>query len=337
VLCGVLSVWWFHGGRPWKTHVHSGRGLKVDGDELKWAETTFGVFLKGAIPKLEESKYHATNWINNLAEGDCKAWASAFAEKGTFSFNIPSSQQQLATRGQVLKYCKENLSHIKGMRLRWDFPDMARLSGVAQVEVFSQPIKNEPVQKSRWALYASVVNSQITKLNMFSEARKGDPLPAAIDAAVQANIKRLNKRDCGGFESALPSSKTETWSMQSLPDGSSKGMELDEKPRDKILGKCRQEVKNGWKLVDFQYSYVDGIFSSANGRTFIVFFHNERMYKGIADVTDDPEALMIQLTDDPLPSIHELHFSNVEGVHLSEEWGWKYGWESRQQRWHWWR
>jgi len=314
------------------------RGL-ANGDEVQWAEATFGLFLKSAVPKLEKANFDVHNFLNMLPQGKCNEWAGYFAERGVFSLNLPHLQGEFATRGEVRDaFCRDTGSSIRAIRLVWHFPDAERFAGVALFDVFRQ--NGGSVEKARWAQFAKLTKDpktgspQIGEYRLYVESSDEGQLKDAVDTAVQANLRRLNGHDCSGFESALPAAGTENWVMQSLPDGSGKKDELDGKPRDQLLAKCKRDTAGAWKNmnIDFQYASIEGVFPSARDREVIVFFHKENRYKGVIDVTDDPEALLIKLTGDEPPRVHTLYFFVLEGVHIVEEWGWRYGWASHHLR-----
>jgi len=190
------------------------------------------------------------------------------------------------------------------------------------------------MEKVRWAQYAKHDKGmRIKEFRLYEETpiRTGETLDGGnlrqklTAAVVQANLKRLNRHDCSGFEAALPAGK-ETWIIQAPPDGTHRKDELDETPREKILQKCRKDINDEWSGLDFEHSYVEAQFNSAHGPegSAIVFFHKERRWKGIIDVTDDPEAFVVKLTGEP-SAVHELHFYELEAVHLCKDWSWKYG------------
>jgi len=326
--------------RQYRILGHAPIGLKLrglqNGDELKWAEDTFGVFLQKAVPTLEKANFDCHNFLNMLPEGQCSEWAAMFAEKGVYSFNLPHLQGEFTTRKEVQdSFCKDTGSQIKAIRLVWHFPDAERLSGVALFEVFTQASQSSRVEKVRWAQFAHLTTegggTHIKEFRLYVEAPDDGPLKDAVDSIVQANMRRLNNHDCSGFEAALPAG-SENWVLQSLPLGSGKKDELDEKPRDQIIAKCRKDTEGDWKNIDLQYSSIKGIFPSMYDREVLIFFHKEKRYKGVIDVTDDPEALIVKLTKDMPPKVHTLYFFNIEGVHLVQEWGWKYGWASHHAR-----
>jgi len=308
------------------------RGLD-NGDELRWAEDTFGVFLKTAVPALEKANFDAHNFLNLLPQGRCDEWARCFAETGVFSFNLPHLQGEFTTRDELRDaFCRETGAQIRAVRLVWHFPDTERLSGVALFEVFRRAGgADSRVEKARWAQFTRLSRASpggralISEYRLYIESSEEGQLKEAVDKVVQANLRRLNGHDCSGFEAALPSIGTETWVLQSLPLGSGKKDELDEKPRDQLLAKCRRDTEGDWKNIDFQYASIDGLFPSARDREVLVFFHKEKRYKGVIDVTDDPEALLIKLNGQETPQVHSVYFFHLEGVHLVEEWGWRYG------------
>mmetsp|Transcript_77254 Transcript_77254/g.226559 ORF Transcript_77254/g.226559 Transcript_77254/m.226559 type:complete len:400 (+) Transcript_77254:38-1237(+) len=312
------------------------RGLE-NGDELKWAEDTFGVFLKAAIPALEGANAETHNFLNMLSQGRCEDWAKTFAEKGVFSFNLPHLQGEFTKQKEVRDaFCRDTGSQIRATRLVWNFPDAERLSGLALYEVFRRSSPEARAEKARWAQFARLTKEggqlRISEFRLYMESPEQGQLKDAVDGVVQAKLRQLNGHDCAGFEAALPSAGTETWVVQSLPTGSGKKDELDEKPRDQLLAKCKRDTAGDWKSIDFQYASIEGVFTSARDREAMVFFHKEKRYKGVIDMTDDPEAILVKLTGDGVPQVHSLYFFYLEGVHLSEEWGWRYGWASHQHR-----
>merc|ERR1712151_249138 len=104
---------------------------------------------------------------------------------------------------------------------------------------------------------------------------------------------------------------------------------MGEVPKEQIIAKCRKDTKNDWKMIDIQVGSIEGTFPSSRDKEVIVFFHKEKRFKGTMDVFDDPEALVVKLTGDYPPQVHSLYFFHVEGVHLTQEWSWKYGWASQ--------
>lgn len=348
VIC--VFVFWYQGWFPWsgssgssfssRAAIGSPRGLE-NGAELQWAQDAFGVFLKPAVPALEKANFDCHNFLNLLPEGKCDAWTSVLADQGVFSFNLPHLQAEFSTREEVRRnFCLDTARIIKAMKLVWHFPDMERLTGLAVFEVFTQAFPGAEMKKERWAQYAAITlkgGVHITEYRLYVESQDEGNLKGPVDAAVQANLQRLNGHDCRGFEAALPASGTENWIIQSMPTGSGKKDELDELPRDQLMAKCRKDSESDWKNIDFQYATVEATFPSARDSEVMVFFHKEKRYKGTIDVTDDPEALLIKLappqqaTFGSAPVVHSLVFFIIEGVHLVQEWGWKYGWASSQR------
>jgi len=147
---------------------------------------------------------------------------------------------------------------------------------------------------------------------------------------VAANLKRLSQHDCTGFLLALPTFGTENLILQTMPNDDTR-VELDEKPRDQILEKCRKDTESDWWSIDLQHASVEAIFANPMGREVTIFFHKEKRWKDTIDVRDDPEALVVKLTNEPVPAVHTLYVFTIEGVHLSSEWAWKYGWASHQR------
>eukprot|EP00747_Dinoflagellata_sp_TGD_P167366 gnl/TRDRNA2_/TRDRNA2_191643_c0_seq1.p1 gnl/TRDRNA2_/TRDRNA2_191643_c0~~gnl/TRDRNA2_/TRDRNA2_191643_c0_seq1.p1 ORF type:complete len:467 (+),score=74.87 gnl/TRDRNA2_/TRDRNA2_191643_c0_seq1:85-1485(+) len=320
------------------------RGLLGDGDELSWAEDNFGMYLQEAIPYLEDSANQCQTLLRALTVGQCEIFAGSFAPTGSFNFNLPAVQAEVKTREEVFQICTDTLSaHLVALRLMWYFPDRKRYSGSALLEVFTQSPNGAigAVQKSRWAFFASLDApsgpEHIVEFKLYAESTDADRAKLPPDfqklngAIVQANLQRINGHDCNGFSAVLPASGTENWLLQSLPLGTAKADELDEKPRDQIVAKCNKDAAGDADGTDFQYASVEGVFPSASGQEAMFFFHNEKQYKGTMDVTDDPEALVLKLYPGTSPpSVHTLYFFTTEALHISQEWGWKYGWASQQ-------
>lgn len=313
--------------------------LKANGDEVRWAEDAFGVYFSKAIPRLEGANTDLQNFLNLLSQDQCDSWVATLADNGTYSFSLPHLTGEFRTRDEVRRaFCTDPVLKIAAVKLVWHFPDLERKSGLALYEVFWRAGSGQAVRKQRWAHYAAVgADLKLSELRLHVESADRDagkvPQPILEGTVVQANLLRLNDRDCGGFAAALPLAGAEDWVLQSLPDGLGLRDELDASPREQVLAKCRRDVESDWSNIDFQLASIAGVFPGAD-RTTIVFFHKEKRFKGTMDVTDDPEALIVRFEGDPAASYEARHlmFYHVEGVHLVQEWGWKYGSASHGQR-----